>query len=70
MSMTDKAIAYAFVADVLKNATPTNEALRIIAGSRITEARCEKVKQRIAIETARARQRYVEFLNKAGHDTV
>lgn len=70
MSMTDKAIAYAYLADVLKNATPDGEALRDVAGVRLTGARVEKIKGRIDIEVARARSRYVDFLNKAGHETT
>lgn len=68
--MTDKAIAYAWLNKQLANPNIAVDELRALAGSKLTETRCDKIAARIVNEANRVRKRYVDFLNKAGNETA
>ena len=63
--MTDKQIAYTYINDILKNLIPDHDDLRAIATAELSDARAEKIVNRIIAETERVRRRYADYLDKS-----
>ena len=63
-NMTDKRIAFTYIDGLLKSYIPDHDELRAIANAELSEARAEKIVNRIIEETERVRRRYADYLNK------
>ena len=63
--MTDKQIAYTYIDRLLQDYIPDYDDLRAIAKADLSDARAEKIANRIIDETERVRRRYADYLNKS-----
>jgi hypothetical protein len=70
--MTDRQIVAAYLANILFNAScaPNHDTLRELSETNLSEQRCSRVIGMIIEECDRLRARYVNRLNRAGHDTI
>jgi hypothetical protein len=65
-NMTDKQIAFTYIDQLLKSYIPDYDDLRAIANAELSDARAEKIVNRIIAETGRVRRRYADYLTKCG----